>query len=428
MKALLVASFFTLLLTACATTALPPPTLTSTPPTVSGGGTPGGGGGGGGGGSGAATPVPLVNITPFSALTAGFANQPSIALPDAYTRVVVSNTAIAQGGPGASELPYVQRNWFKRFFVGKHTSTNLTIKVSAGAFTATIPLVSIDHVSTKSDGESFTRIIYHQAENYPLFLVRRDGSNDVIAVRTTVKISDQVQSGAAGAALQVAQNVARTVAPQATVVTTLSAQSTKNVATAIDDAVNKLFAASVDEEQWTDNDVRFWGSGIQIDFYIPGTEGKLQSTPVKVGTWTLRFANPRPSVFSDIEVCSGDATTRCKADFKAAAQAAQAEVSPTDVLQFELTNSTGDLGTVSAYLKKQDWYTTALQAFSGTPTAADAVKFCQSIKSTISGIGLNSVDQGIVANAVVKGLPLPAAGVTQLTSGTGATACAFQYP
>ncbi len=145
----------------------------------------------------------------------------------AYTRLqITGDIADNAGGTGtANELPYVQRNWLARWFLGLHTSTNLTIKVSAGTYTATVPLVTIDHISTKSDGESFSRIIYHQAENYPLFLFKRDGSNGIVSVKSTVKISDQVQSGIAGAALEVAQSVLRQVAPTASVLTTLTAQN-----------------------------------------------------------------------------------------------------------------------------------------------------------------------------------------------------------
>lgn len=377
--------------------------------------------------------APVVNITPFSQLTQAYVqdNVPSIAYPAAYTRLRIDGVVpTGNDASSAAQFPYERRNWFSRWLFGRHTSTNLTVKVSAGSFTATVPLVTIDHASNKSDGESFSRIVYHQAENFPLFLVKRDGSNGIISVRAAVKVSDLVQSGAAGAALQVAQTVARTVAPTTSVLTTLTTQDANNVAAALDAAVNKLFSASVDEEQWTDSDIRLWGDGAAVKFFIPRSEGDLTGPQWTVGVWTVTFANPRPSAFSDIEVCF-DADhvgpNRCRPSFKAAAVAAEAEVGAADVLAFRLTNTAGGLGTVESFIKNQDWYTSALKAFAAQPTDDDAVAFCRAIKTSVAGLDLNDVDQGLVAHAVVTGMPLPAAARVHLQSERGAQACACRY-
>lgn len=288
------------------------------------------------------------------------------------------------------------------------------MKVSAGSYTATVPLVTIDHVSTKSDGESFNRIVYHQAENYPLFLFKADGSNEVVSVKAAVKISNQIQSGAAGAALQVAQNAIKYVAPQSAVLTTLSQQSADNKANAIDAAVNKLFAASVDEEQWSDSDIRMWQSGVSIIFQIPASEGSLEPDPAPVGTWTVQFAKPRPSIFYDVDVCpSTDKSAvglRCESSFDKAAAVAESKAQPTDVLQFQLLDNGNSLGTIEAYIKKQDWYTAAITAFAGTPKGTDGAKFCRSIKSSMASLNLNTVDQGIIAHAAVAAMSIPDAG------------------
>ncbi len=190
-----------------------------------------------------------------------------------------------------------------------------------------------------------------------------------------------------------------------------------NKANAIDTAVNKLFAASVDEEQWSDSDVRLWNTGVSITFKIPPSDGKLQekqgsSTLHPVGTWIIRFASPRPSVFANIDICTdgGAAQKACKTSFDDAAKAAEAAIQPADVLEFKLSDNGNDLGTVEAYIKKQEWYTTALKAFSGTPKAPDAALFCRSLKDSVASLDLNSVDQGIIAYAAVAGLSIPDAG------------------
>jgi hypothetical protein len=382
----------------------------------------------------------LISITPFSDLTQDFEHphKPSDKYSGAYTRlrIVAKHKSDVDKGKSTTppqkttQLPYLQRNWLRRFFVGLHTSTNFTIKVSAGAYTATVPLVTIDHVSTKTDGESFTRIVYHQAENYPLFLIKRDGSNGIISIKATVKISNQVSSGAAGAALEIAQSVIKEVAPQSTVLTTLTQQSATNKANAIDTAVNKLFASSVDEEQWTDSDVRLWKNGVSIKFAIPSVEGvwdgEHSGSLNTLGTWTVHFANPRPSIFSDIDICAESeaklakqqkSDIRCRLSFDEAAAEVEAEIHPTDVLAFKLIDGGNELGSIDAFIKKQDWYTTAIKAFSSTtpaPSASTATDFCRSIKSSMASLNLNYIDQGIIAHSAVAAMAIPDAGYALL--------------
>jgi hypothetical protein len=439
----------------------PPPPVSTSPPGDSSGGTPPAAEAGKSGeqaaqaNAGAHPPVSYITITPLSTLSHDRADSVDVSYQARYTRLIIGGETFGDTGNAPPAPPvevlkygYDQRNWLTRFFIGKHTSTNLTIKVTAGAFVATVPLVSIDHVSTKSDGESFNRIVYHQAQSFPLFLIKRNGSNGVVSIKSTVKVNDQIQSGAAGAALEVAQGVARFVAPQSAVLTTLTEQNTKNAATAIDQAVNKLFSASVDEEQWNDGDIRRWGHGVDLQFRIPAKEGKFPKTKddmgkvtLPIGRWNIGFATPRWSIFSDIEVCPGKSGKGTSTNAKAGGKGSSADdkgasadantpsclagleltssakdlagklhVQAADVLSFKLSDSGNDLGTVEAYIKKQDWYTSKLMTFSATtpaPKDTDFSAFCKSIQSSIAAIDLNEIDQRIVTYAVVTGLSLP---------------------
>jgi hypothetical protein len=379
----------------------------------------------------ASTTAPnLLKITPFSDLSPPVSWQsiPTTPYSDAYTRLLITSVTGGSGPSAPQTLNYNQRNWFQRFFLGIHSSTNLTVKVSAGSYTATVPLVSIDHVSTKSDGEVFNRILYQQAENYPLFLVKGDGSNEIVSLKATVKISDQIQSGVAGAALQVAQTAIKNVAPQTAVLTALSQKGADNKANALDAAVDKLFAASVDEEQWSDGDIRAWKEGVTITFRIPTSDGSLEPNPIPVGTWTVHFAPPRPSIFLDVDLCpkshSAAVGDRCASSMQAAAEAAEQEAQPTDVLQFQLLDSGNSLGTVETYIKKQDWYTNGIRQFAGKPTQPQAADFCRSLKSSVAALNLNSVDQGIIAHAAVAAMSIPDPGYQLLRK---ESQCACKY-
>jgi len=362
-----------------------------------------------------------VTITPFSSLREYFDAQASGDIVDAYTRLLVTApTRPGKVNPAESEatevLSYDTRPWLSRYLIGLHSSTNLSFKVTAGSFTATVPVATIDHVSTAADGENFTRVVYYRSENFPLFHVKRDGTSNIVSLRSSVRVSRQVQSGAAGAALSVAQNVIRLVAPQASVLTTLSAQSENNRATALDSAINKLFATNLEEDQSAEGDIRLWGQGTTVEFRIPRSEGDL-SNPITVGTWTVSFDTPRPSIFSDIAICGtpkkkDDGTTegqstRCASTFGEAAKQAQSEAKPSDVLAFKLTGEPTDLDTMATYVKKQDWYTAGVKALSGKTIDSVAIAtFCSSAKSSMASLDLNSIDQGIVLHAIIWSLSL----------------------
>jgi hypothetical protein len=352
----------------------------------------------------------ISRITPFSRIQQDFGGTAKDYFSNAYTRLLVVSPVEKSGETSAAddqELQYKKRWWLTRFLMGRHSSTNLSIKVSVSSFTATVPIATIDHISNASDGENFARIVYHRAEDFPLFLVKRDGTNDIVSIRSSVRVSDQLQSGAAGTALSVTQGAIRLVAPQSAVLTTLTQQSSKDKATALDAAINKLFSTTLDEEQWADNHILFWGKGASIAFSIPYPEGNLIK-PAPMGKWTVVFESPRPSIFSDIFICESEeqvkSKKRCEVTFKAAAMLAEAEVKSADVLAFKLAEGVTELGTVDAYVKKQDWYISGVKAFASTPKESDVVSFCASARNAIASLDLNSEDQGIIAQVLASTL------------------------
>ncbi len=391
---------------------------------------------------------------------------------DAYTRLVVSDRTC--DGPAKArplckgddfendQLPYSTRPLIRRWLSGRHDTLNLTASITVGAFAATVPLVTIDHVSNATDGESFTRVVGHELEKFPLFLIKGDSSNAIASVQFAVKGSEGVQSNSASVALQVAQSVIKNVAPQSAVLTTLTEQSAKNVATSIDSTVNQLFSKKLDEEQWLENDVRRWNEGVSVTLKIPLDEGEWHEVNVKekslvVGTWVVSFDLPRPSIFSDRQICYGtpgdrvpaaqedssgsgaQSTNRqmCFPSYKAAALQAEtdADARPHSVLAFQLVNGSQSLGTVEAYLKQQSWWSAAMKTFAKSPTKDDVVDFCRNIKTSIVSLNLNTVDAAIVVNAVRNASILPL-GVANAMAGTGNIKnaesvkgdCDYQFP
>ncbi len=382
--------------------------------------------------------VKWVKLTPFTTIQTSLNDTAQPTFSDAYTRLIITSdnasgiTPASTPDKNPSTFAYQSRTILGRFFFGVHYSINLSAKVTAGTFAATVPLVTMDHVSNSSVGEQFTRVVYHSAENYPLFLVKRDGTNGIVSIQFTVKATDLYQTNIAGI-LETAQSVAKAVAPQSAVMTTLTQSATKDLANALDKTISQLLATSIDEEQWYDDDIRYWHpldraapTGVAVTFQIPASEGSWTDTPVlTVGRWSVSFADPRPSIFSDIQICQNG--PRCAPTFAEAAKIAQSEVKPEEVLSYQLVSNAQSLGTVQAYLKQLDWFSAALTKFAkAAPSDDDVDDFCRSIKSAIASLNLNAVDAGIVTAAVRNGTPL--LGGTAVDKMSKRPACGYAVP
>jgi hypothetical protein len=372
-----------------------------------------------------------VRLTPLARIATDF-EDPNENYSNLYTRVLISayhtrstaaggqaDKATAPNEASVEDYNYDERNWLAREVWGTHYTMNLTAYLTVGSFQATVPLVTIDHTSDRTNGEKFVRVVAHTSQNFPLFLLRGDGSNAIATLRVVVKASDQIQSDVGTAAIQAAESVAKVLSPEASVVTTLNSQNVKDKATALDKAINSVLSKQLDEEQLIDNDVRRWAAGAFITFSVPSPRNETKwsdsSNFQPVGIWKVQFETPRPSVFSDVQIClpktmdqSGRNTASwCRTSVKEAAEAAQrdAHTRPEQVLAFNLVNGTQSLGTVSVYLKQQSWWDTSMKTFNGLrgnekPKPNDVSDFCRSIKNAIAQVGLNAIDAGIVVGSV----------------------------
>lgn len=366
-------------------------------------------------------PAKPINLTPLSKYTDEWqlSTSAGASFSDAYTRLLILGEVLADGGqPNSSQttpLLYKERAWWLRALLGQEFSINLTAKVAVGAFETTVPLATIGHQSN-SDGEQWSRVIHHAKSNFPLFLVKADGSTSVPVVKLSVNGTKSYSSRGAAAAVQVALGVARATAQPVSVVTRLSEQSNKDKARAIDTAISKLFSSGVTEEHWTDRDLRLWSvddnrrpRGVVVDFAIPSDEQDWNSPAQKVGRWTITFDYPRPSIFSDWRICNTDTIPRCARTRADAEKHVHKEIDASEVLNYVLWNGDNNLGTIRAFVSQQDWYVSAQTALATPGTAATtASSLCRRIANEITGLGLNGFDARIVVWAIANGMPLPA--------------------
>jgi len=374
-----------------------------------------------------------INITPFTQFSDGWSTgdfaEIEKGLSGMYTRLIVSsNLATIQGNSADQEiaLPYEIRSGLARFIVGKDYSLNLTAKVTAGSggglYKATVPLMTITHQSNWSVGEQFTRVVYHSVNAFPLFLINRNGTAVSSTVEFNLRGADEYSSRVAGAALQIAVGVAQTMAAQPSVITSLTSQAAKNKADALDKAVGQVFSKGIDEQHWTDRDMREWRPGAKkgavIQLRIPQREGTFNVVNEKetylVGNWILTFDYPRPSIFVDWYVCKKESGIRCQESFDKALPVIHKDLRAPSVLSYSLIDSIGGakaIGTIGAYIQQQPWFTTAQAEMIASGDLNDpksqsaATGFCRNIRNLVTSLNLNDTDADIVVWAVWKGIP-----------------------
>lgn len=363
----------------------------------------------------AAEAAQTIDITPLSSYEDEWsaAQAGGSEFADAYTRLVIySDLAERQAGVD-EKLAYEGRHWLARALVDKDYALNLSVKVTAGAFEATVPLATVS-LQSGAKGEKWARTIRHDRQSFPLFLVPSSGSAATPTLGFAVSGDRSYESRAAAAALQVALGIAKLADPDAPVVTTLTEKKSREQARAVDDAISQLFSSGLSEEHWTDRDLRLWSvqdgrpRGAKVTFRIPTDSNDWNASTAKVGTWTVTFDFPRPSVFSDWRICGPVGLPRCAASRAEAEANALRELDPSQVLNYSIAPGEQGLGSLRAFIAQKDWYTAA-QVGLATPgkQAGAASTLCRTLANEVTRLGLNGLDAAIVVWAVAEAMPLP---------------------
>jgi hypothetical protein len=327
----------------------------------------------------------------------------------------------------------------------------LKINVTSGSFTVSDKLLTISHDSTRDLGEVFNRDIRDEAQNYPMFLVRGNNTSDMASITFELQGSDQTESSIAGTAVSAVIAATKFIAAPPALLTTLSAPTNKDVATSIDNTINKLFSMTLDEQQILDQPIRTW-QPITLKLRLPirqggwadlknppGGDGTVKEKDLRymdVGTWTVEFEAPHVSAFSTAIVkcpaldakstvsapANGSGVSRdqeCLSAYDAATVLAQKDVAArqyADVLTLPLTTGGGVTGTLGSYLKQQDWWTNDVKALdapsgaaaadakadqkAGATTSDGANQFCRQVRDAMTGIGFNAFDGYVAIEAI----------------------------
>ncbi len=354
----------------------------------------------------------VVDVTPLTE----FSDLDSKAGPqgqdfgNTYTRVTISSTisATKDGEEDPVSLQYQKRNALYRYLLGKKSDINLAANIKVGEYETTASLLTLSHQSDRN-GEFWNRSVGHELLNFPLFLIRPDGDANIPEISFVLSGSSEYSSNMAGTALQIAIAGIQQVSPEASVLTKLTTQASKDKAQAIDKAIQNLFANGIKETHVSHRDLRRWNpnGGVAVLLRIPTKEGNWDVNSLEeVGTWKISFAAPRPSIFADWSICTG-AQPRCQPTRAAALHAVHAEINPGQVLSYNLLQGNSSLGSIRSYLQQQDWFATAMTGF-GNPNTDQktAENLCKNIGNAITSLGLNGDDADIVIWAALKAMPL----------------------
>jgi hypothetical protein len=373
-----------------------------------------------------------VRLTPATSLAL---EDNKIIIPaGSYTRLSISSVTGSQTSQGAHNdntviYPYRTRSAIERFFVGKRHSASLSVTVDVGNFVATVPLVTVSHDSTRGGGENFNRVIRHEALDFPLFLVRGDGTSDIASASFLLKGSDSTESSISGIALSAVLAATKAVAGPPALMTTLSSASAKTLATSVDNSISKLFAMALSEQQILDQPVRQWRPAT-VTLRLPRREGNWNALNKDaannqnatedalaywpIGTWTVTFDKPRISAFLPITITCptpavasdgkpGNTGLECNAAYDAAAKAAASAMASRydDILSFALLADGNTTSELRAYLKQLDWWVGAVNALhAGDGDGAAA--FCRQVRAATTRLGFNAPDSFIIIRAIAE--------------------------
>jgi hypothetical protein len=288
---------------------------------------------------------------------------------------------------------------------------NLTVRVQAGSYVDSIPLATLSETKD-SKGYAATRQVTHDSRLLPWFLVR-PGSG----VKLTVALagSESESSGGASAALGVALGAIQAVSPTASVVTSLSANSTRTRAQAIDTALTSLFSRKLSEGHAHDPDLAHWDGRpvLRLKFRVPTKSDDWTDGLRLMGIWDIGLSAPKPSIFSDIFLCparqADPKVVRCAPTLDEAADAVYREVLPDRVLAYPLLTTPDGVVSVRNFIQKQDAWTKSMTAFTGDAPADghEADGLCSAIKAAAQDAGLNHVDAEIITWSMIHGMTFP---------------------
>ena len=326
----------------------------------------------------------LADSTPF--LSVAVQSGPRAPSKLCYFRL---NVEPVRQAPGV-QIGHLPRSGFRRFFNGVDYTFNSILKAKISNYEGSVVLYSRRYRSTRSDGESHDRSILVHAYDYPLFLLERDTNGQAeIFVSADMKNTQTFQL--AGTALEAVTLGLKAVAPSAGIITTLTAESTRNVSKQIDQSAGAFMGVSGANTERHDLDI-LSGSKQRVSIFGPRDEVNENRRDFMLGQWDIGFLPTYGSYFLKSD---------CVADFEDNAWGDRAKAS--NVLSTPLVENIGGIGNLDSYLRQLEWWGNSLSQLTGKAAGSNEVEgFCRKIVGAVKDLGFNTVDSYIAADSVSR--------------------------
>lgn len=355
----------------------------------------------------AAGNAPNMDVTPMTVYSDLDNSASKVSFAGAYTRLLITSV-LPESSEKDQTMGYPPGKWYHNIVISQQYDINLSAKLKVGEYEETVPLVTLSRTSDKN-GDSWLRDLTHDRRNFPWFLVHEGADASVPRVTVEFSGAKTIGSGVAGNALQIALAGIKMVAPEATVVTRLSTNTAKDKAAAIDQILGKLFSNKLNERHTSERDLSKWKptGGLVVQVGVPYQDAAWDGDLRTIGKWTITFASPRASIFSDWSICGAeDEGYRCKTTLAAAAAEVRKAVDTGAVLAHPLLKtSAGDLS-IRDYLLQQSWFSSAEAAMSGSEPLDrwHAEGLCRNTADAMLKLGLNAIDAQLIVKAVIQGI------------------------
>lgn len=200
----------------------------------------------------------------------------------------------------------------------------------------------------------------------------------------------------------IARDAAKAFLPGTNLVTALSRDNVNRRAQFIEQTISKLFSDSVTEVAKLSHNASEWkpGKGIVVSLKLDSTTS-ANGTPdqlASAGKWTVTLSNPRPSIFSDIEICKADTLPRCRPTPELAISAAYASISPAQVLNYVLDNNV----TIAKHIQSQAWHKDAVIGLASGYASDKFQTYCSNVVNEMYSQLLNHTDAVAVVWSLVR--------------------------
>ncbi|OYD77423.1 UNVERIFIED_ORG: hypothetical protein BDU10_2525 [Burkholderia sp. CF145] len=324
---------------------------------------------------------------------------------DFYTRVSLRYLSSQSRLPG---LPYAPNGWVDSLLKQPARSYLASLTISTKSYTAAIPLITVSHSSGRA-GEAWTRSWPSDIKDFPWFLVKQSGENGVADLQLNVSTSETYDLQAVNLAINLATTVVGLTGPENQLVTSLTSSATKARATALDASLSNFMAKSISEARPLSLDMLSSDGGgvVKISVRLPTEDGHPgQAAYAAEGIWQIAFFERRPSIFSDVRVCTPGVDARCEGDYRSASEHIVKTVDMSRVLSFPLVTLVANqpLITVQQYLQQQAQYPNILQGLAKSSSENDAsyASFCSAVQNWMTDLGFSSLDSKIISIAAAS--------------------------